>query len=189
MSQILKEKIDSFDRQLQENPIEKIREALKEVNFNVQEELFKHQNLFDFSKHVLYSDNNKKAFKVNITRQERGYYAVESKIISLEEVELIKKQAEAFRETFLKAVSSEIQEHVDMIKKTEDKMTIEFLNQSLLERASYNNIEELEAIKIDPEFKFALKKDVIENEGFSKRMSTELKNKEVAERRRFKPTN
>lgn len=77
-----------------------------------------------------------------------------------------------------------------MIKNNDNKYSLETLNQTFLEHVSNNNIEELEKIKIAAEYKFAIKKQVLEDFEFNKRFENEIKKKEtndLSNKKKIKP--
>jgi hypothetical protein len=188
MKKNLKSVIESYDLQKKENPINQIREALKQEGFNAEPEILNHQDESNFSRHILHSKDFNMAYDVNIKRGERGGYSVDVLEIPALQKEHLLNSIQDFKETFTKLSSQIIDSYVDnMIKKPEGKINIEFATQNFLEAVSMDNIQTLEDISLRAEYKFAAKAEALFENGFVDRLKNEIKNKELKSTRRFKP--
>jgi hypothetical protein len=188
MKKNLKSVIESYDLQKKDNPINQIREALKQEGFKAEPEILNHQDDYNFSRHILYSKDFNMAYDVNIKRGERGVYSVDVLEIPALQKEHLLNSIQDFKETFTKLSSHMIDSYVDhMIKKPEGEININFATQNFLEAVSINNIRTIEDISLRAEYKFAAKKEALFENGFVGRLQKEIKNKNLKSTRIFKP--
>lgn len=175
----------------QHNPIEDIKLKLIKLGYKVQPEIFNQQDLTNFSRHLITFENSDNAFDINIYRVDHNKYEVLAGELNKKEKHDFLLRIEAFQNLFVKAASQDIDYFVDsMIKNNDNKYSLETLNQTFLEHVSNNNIEELEKIKIAAEYKFAIKKQVLEDFEFNKRFKNEIKKKEtndLSNKKKIKP--
>lgn len=173
------------------NPIEDIKEKLKQLGYKIQPEIFNQQNLSNFSRHLITLGNSDNAFDIQITRGNHDKFEVLATELNKNEKEDLLTKINAFRNVFLNASSYNVNEFVDsMIKNNENNYSLEGLTQSFLELVSNRHIEDLEKIKLPAEYKFAVKKQVLEDFEFNKRFEDEIKKKtniDLSNKKKIKP--
>tara|TARA_Y100001956_G_scaffold76709_1_gene86242 strand:- start:474 stop:1046 length:573 start_codon:yes stop_codon:yes gene_type:complete len=163
----------------QHNPIEDIKEKLKQLGYKVQPEILDQQNLNNFSRHLITFGNSDNAFDISIHRVDNNRYEVLAGELNKEEKHDLLLKIEAFQNIFVNTASYNVNNFVDsMIKNNEKSHSLESLSQSFLEHVSNKHVEELEKIKLPAEYKFAIKKQVLEDFEFNKRFEDEIKKKE-----------
>jgi hypothetical protein len=188
MKKNLRNVIEQFDAQKKENPINQIREYLKQEGFNAEPEILNHQDEHNFSRHLLHSKDFNMAYDVNITRGERDIYRVKVLEVPAQQKEWLLDSIQDFKETFTELSSRIIDSYVDnSIKNSDTKLNIEFTTQNFLEAVSMDNVQTLEDISLRAEYKFAAKKEALFENGFVDRLQKEITNKEVKNTRKFKP--
>lgn len=176
-NRVIKE-IESYNYS-QNNPIEKIKEKLNQLGYKTQPEIFNKQDLNNFSRHLITLENTNNAFDIKITKTVNNKFEVEANELNRNEKHDLLIKMEAFQNLFVNAASQNVNEFVNsMIKNNKNKYSPESLSHSFLEHVSMINVQELEKIKLPAEYKFAIKKQVLEDFEFNKRFENEINKKE-----------
>lgn len=175
----------------QHNPIEDIKEKLKQLGYKVQPEILDQQNLNNFSRHLITFHNSDNALDISITKINDKKFEINANELNKNEKHDLLLKINAFQNLFVNLSSYNVNKFVDsMIKDNDNQYSLEALNQSFIEVVSNNHIEELEKIKLPAEYKFAIKKQVLEDFEFNKRFEDELKKKEIndlSNKKKIKP--
>ena len=166
--------IESFNNS-NSNPIDAIRDRLTQLGYKIEPEMFTEQNLNSFSRHLITFSNTTTAFDVNIERNEHNKYEVHANELNKNQKDILLKTMESFKELYTNLSSKHVNEFVDsMIKNNNKSSSIEGLNQYFIETVSNRHIEELEAIKLSAQYKFAIKSQLLKDFEFTKRFESEL---------------
>ena len=86
----------------QHNPIEDIKEKLKQLGYKVQPEILDQQNLNNFSRHLITFGNSDNAFDISIHRVDNNRYEVLAGELNKEEKHDLLLKIEAFQNIFAK---------------------------------------------------------------------------------------
>lgn len=188
-NRVIKE-IESYNYS-QHNPIEEIKEKLNQLGYKTQPEIFNQQDLNTFSRHIVTLENANNAFDIKITKTINNKFEVEANELNRDEKHDLLVRIEAFQNSFVNVASQNVNDFVDsMIKNNKNNYSPESLSHSFLEHVSMKHVEELEKVKLPAEYKFAIKKQILEDFEFNKRFENEINKKEandLSNKKKIKP--